>query len=68
MIFEELKTPRLLLRKLTPEVYRYVFENFEETELVNFFGFNSGSELFTEEEKFRKGSVEWKFGFESINS
>jgi len=53
--FEELKTKRLTLRKLTPEVYRYVFENFTEDELVKFFGFNANDELFTEEEKYRQG-------------
>ena len=55
MKFEELKTKRLTLRKLTPEVYRYVFENYEENELVKFFGFNSQDEVFVEDEKYRKG-------------
>lgn len=55
MKLEELKTERLTLRKLTPEVYRYVFENYTEDELVKFFGFSSHADLFTEEEKYLKG-------------
>ena len=63
MIFEELKTKRLTLRKVTPEVYRYVFENFPETELVKFFGLNSESDLFIEEEKYRKGLATFNRSF-----
>ncbi len=55
MIFDEIKTKRLTLRKLTPEVYRHVFENYEEAQLVKFFGLNSEADIFTEEEKYRKG-------------
>ncbi len=55
MVFDELKTKRLTLRKLTPEVYREVFEKFTEEEQVKFFGFKSEDELFTEEAKYRQG-------------
>jgi ribosomal-protein-alanine N-acetyltransferase len=55
MVFEEIKTKHLTLRKLTPEVYRYVFENYEEAQLVKFFGLNTEADIFTEEEKYRKG-------------
>jgi ribosomal-protein-alanine N-acetyltransferase len=55
MVFEELKTKKLTLRKLTPEVYKYVFENLQEEELIKFFGFNTSDELFPEEEKYRQG-------------
>jgi ribosomal-protein-alanine N-acetyltransferase len=55
MVFEELKTKRLTLRKLTPEVYKYVFENCTEEELLKFFGFKTSDELFPEEEKYRQG-------------
>jgi len=55
MVFEEIKTKRLTLRKLTPEVYRHVFGNLTEEEQVDFFGFSTQAELFTEEEKYRNG-------------
>ncbi|HEY4800579.1 MAG TPA: GNAT family protein [Bacteroidia bacterium] len=55
MKFEEIKTRRLILRKLTPEVYKFVFENLSEEELVEFFGLDSSADLFTEENRYRKG-------------
>ena len=63
MVFEEQRTTRLTLRKLTPEVYRHVFENLTEREQMNFFGFNSEAELYPEEEKFRKGLVTFNRSF-----
>ena|ERR1035438_135541 len=63
MQFEEIKTKRLTLRKLTPEVYRHVFENLKEEEQVDFFGLNSQAELFTEEEKYRNGLTTFNKSF-----
>ena len=63
MQFEEIKTKRLTLRKLTPEVYRYVFDNFEEQEQVDFFGLSTQAELFTEEEKYRNGLTTFNKSF-----
>ena len=63
MQFEEIKTKRLTLRKLTPEVYRYVFDNLEEDEQVDFFGFSTQAELFTEEEKYRNGLTTFNKSF-----
>lgn len=42
MQFERLLTERLKLRKLTPEVFTYVFENFSNDEIKIFFDINSG--------------------------
>ena len=38
MEFEYLETERLLLRKLTPEIYEYVFTHFTDEEAIEFFG------------------------------
>lgn len=55
VIFEEISTDRLILKKLSPEIYRYVFDNFAEPDLMIFFGFDSWQELSKEKEKFDKG-------------
>lgn len=55
MHFEILITERLKLRKLTPDVFTYVFENFSDTEIKIFFGINSDLDLKLEKEKYEKG-------------
>lgn len=55
MHFETLLTERLKLRKLTPEVFTYVFENFSDYEIKTFFDINSDLELKKEKEKYKKG-------------
>ena len=55
MQFEILTTQRLRLRKLTHEVYKYVFENYSDTEIKEFLGLTSEAELVTEKEKYNKG-------------
>lgn len=55
MEFEMISTPRLLLRKLTPYVYNYVFEHYTEEELKRFFGCQNETELEEEKKKYRQG-------------
>lgn len=55
MIFEEIITERLILKKLTPEIYHFVFENLAEPDLMIFFGFDSWQELSKEKDKYEKG-------------
>ena len=55
MKFEELVTKRLKLRKLSPEVIKYVFENLSTDDLKKFFCFNNEEELNKEKEKLEKG-------------
>lgn len=55
MQFEILLTDRLKLRKLTPDVFTYVFENFSDDEIKIFFDINSDPELKKEKEKYEKG-------------
>jgi len=55
VIFEKLTTERLILKKLTPEIYNFVFQNFTEPDLMIFFGFDTWQELSKEKDKFEKG-------------
>jgi len=55
MTFEELHTPRLILRKITPEVQAWVYDNYTDTELMAFFGFQSAEELKMRKEQYPKG-------------
>jgi RimJ/RimL family protein N-acetyltransferase len=54
MRFETITTPRLELRKLTPEVYQYIYSHFTDAELMDFLGLDSNEKLATEKEKFNK--------------
>lgn len=49
------KTERLLLRRLTPDDYIYVFEHYSDTEIKDFFGLTSDDEFIKELNKFENG-------------
>lgn len=53
--FEEIKTERLILRKLTPEVYRFIHENYDDNRLMDFLNLKSDAELDKEKDKYKKG-------------
>jgi ribosomal-protein-alanine N-acetyltransferase len=55
MLIEEIKTERLRLRKLTPEVYRYIYAHYSDAELTEFLKLKSAEDLNTEKEKYRLG-------------
>lgn len=55
MQFELLETERLLLRKLTPEVYAYVFDNYSVEQLQQFFGHPTPEDVAKEGDRFRRG-------------
>jgi ribosomal-protein-alanine N-acetyltransferase len=50
-----LATERLLLRKLTPEIFDYVYANYSDDELLLFLGLATADALAIEKEKHRKG-------------
>ena len=50
-----LKTDRLLLRALTPEIYKEVFSTYNDDELMRFFGCRSVAELDEERKKNEAG-------------
>ena len=55
MNFETFHTERLLLRKLTPSDFNYIFENHDEAEIRTLLGINSDEEYLLEENKYKKG-------------
>lgn len=55
MIFETIVTPRLLLRKIVPETYNFIYANYEDTKLMSFLGLESTEKFEIEKMKFKKG-------------
>ena len=55
MEFEEIETDRLILKKITPEVYDFVFANYSEPEIMAFFNFTKKEDFEKDREKFEKG-------------
>ncbi|WP_020568376.1 GNAT family N-acetyltransferase [Neolewinella persica] len=55
MEVEELATCRLKLRKLTPEVFDYIYRDFSEKKQLAFLGLKSTVELKVEKNKYEKG-------------
>lgn len=53
--FEILSTDRLLLRKLSPEIFDFIHQNYTEQELMTFLGLTTEEALTFEKEKYRKG-------------
>ncbi|ESU27601.1 acetyltransferase, ribosomal protein N-acetylase [Flavobacterium limnosediminis JC2902] len=63
MNFELLETNHLILRKLTPEVYAFVFQHYNDDELKVFLGFSTEDELSKEKIKFEKGMTTYNRSF-----
>jgi [ribosomal protein S5]-alanine N-acetyltransferase len=55
MEIETLMTQSLILKKLTPEVYNFIFETLSKEEIQSFFGHTSEEEYILERTKFEKG-------------
>ena len=55
MIFETLETERLTLRKVIPETYDFIYQNYSDNECIHFLGLSSLKELTVEKEKHKKG-------------
>ncbi len=52
---ETLSTPRLSLRKLTPDIFDFIYANYSDDELMLFLGLHSPDVLGIEKEKHSKG-------------
>lgn len=52
---EELKTQRLILRKLSPEIYDHIFSQLSDQELLVYLGLKSMTELEVEKNKYEQG-------------
>jgi [ribosomal protein S5]-alanine N-acetyltransferase len=69
MQFEELTTPRLRLRKLTPEVYAHIYSTMDDAQLMEFLGLDADA-LYKEKDKFKGGLTTFRtsiLGFQVIN-
>lgn len=60
---DTLQTTRLLLRKVTPEVYSDVFNNYSLDDALRFFGCNSHTELLQERQKYEQGLSTYRISF-----
>jgi ribosomal-protein-alanine N-acetyltransferase len=61
--FEILTTDRLLLRKLTPEIFDYIYTQYSDAELMDFLGTATEVALTIEKEKHRKGLTTYNKSF-----
>ncbi|WP_162128089.1 GNAT family N-acetyltransferase [Flavobacterium phycosphaerae] len=61
--FETLSTARLLLRKLTPEIFDYIYLHYSDAELMTFLGTADEAALAKEKEKHRKGLATFNKSF-----
>ncbi len=69
MQFEELSTPRLRLRKLTPEAYDHIYATMDDVQLMDFLGLDAEG-LQKEKDKFKGGLTTFRtsiLGFRVIN-
>ena len=55
MEIEEITTSRLKLRKITPEVFDYIYRDLSKRKQVEFLGLNSEAELEVERKKYEEG-------------
>ena len=63
LAFDYLHTPRLLLRKLTPDLWRQVHQTFSEENLIQFFGIQNDKELAEERKRFAEGLTAYRRSF-----
>jgi [ribosomal protein S5]-alanine N-acetyltransferase len=61
--FTMIETERMNLRMLTPESYDYIFQNYTDEELKNFFGLKSEVDLFFEKHKYKNGLSTYRTSF-----
>lgn len=63
MTFEFLMTERLLLRKLSPETFEYIYNNYSDDELLVFLGLSNLEQLEIEKAKYKKGLTTFNKSF-----
>lgn len=63
MKWHQIETRNLVLRKLTPEVYDYIFSNFTTDEIKNFLGLETEEDFLKEKDKFEKGMATYNRSF-----
>ncbi|AXG74820.1 N-acetyltransferase [Flavobacterium arcticum] len=63
MKFKEISTKRLKLRIVTPEVYSYVYDNYDNATIKAFFGIKTDAEVEKERENYNKGVTTYNRSF-----
>jgi len=63
MTFQVLETENLILRKITPEVYDFLFRSLSEAEIKTFLGLETDGQFAKEKEKFSKGMATYNRSF-----
>lgn len=63
MKFEFITTERLLLRKISPETFEYVYDNYSNEQLIDFLGLENEDQLAVERNKFEKGFTTFNKSF-----
>ncbi|HYG49911.1 MAG TPA: GNAT family protein [Flavobacteriales bacterium] len=63
MEYITLEAPRLILRAITPEVYKNAYANWSDEEIKKFFGYANDEVLNEELEKYEKGLSTWNRSF-----
>lgn len=63
MTFEFLETPRLLLRRFSPEEYTYVMKQYSSDAIQDFFGITSTEELTRVQDRFSGGITSYEKSF-----
>lgn len=61
-----IETERLLLKELTPELYDYMFANWEETVIMTYLGSPNEQDFELEKEKYRKGLTSYYLSFKNF--
>ena len=61
-----IKTPRLILKELNPEVLQTLFTSYPDKEIMLQLGLNTTEELKTERNKFEQGLTTFKFSFKNF--
>lgn len=63
MQFETLNTDRLILRKVTPEVYDFVFTHYSDEQLISFFDLKSIEDLANKKSRYANGIATYNRSF-----
>jgi ribosomal-protein-alanine N-acetyltransferase len=64
MNFEIINTDRLILRRLSPNDFKYIYENYSEEEIKKLLGHNSDEEFLKEKVKYENGYTTYNRSFE----
>lgn len=61
-----IETPRLLLKELTPELYDYIFDNWNDEQIMTYLGNPTREDYELEKQKYTKGLTSFYLSFKSF--